>query len=94
MSAEVDPRLLHELEEAGDDGEVEAAVTIERADGQHAERLLDRVAERVQQQPQDVEIMPNLGTVIVKGTGRFVRELVAEDEVTAASSMEGEVEAL
>ena len=94
MSAEVDPRLLHELEEAGDDGEVEAAIIIENADGHHAERLLDRVAERVHQKPEGVEIMPNLGTVIVKGTGRFVRELVAEDEVMAASSMEGEVEAL
>jgi len=92
--AEIDPRLLRELEEAGDDGEVEAAVLVSDSDSEHAQQLLDRVADSVQQQPQDVEIMPNLGTVIVKGTGKYVRELVAQDDVTSASSTEGEVTAL
>ena len=99
MAGAIDPHLLAQVAEAGDDGEVEAVVLI-ADDAQRAgapgeaatgTRLISRVAEQVNEQPAEVQHMPLLGTLFVRGSGRFVRQLLQADEAVAASANDAEI---
>jgi hypothetical protein len=99
MARNVDPHLMKQIEQAGEDGEVEALLLLED-DGKAAAageaestgaRLISRVSEQLHEQPSVVKQMPRLGAMYVKGSGKLVRELVESDEVLSASSNEAEV---
>jgi hypothetical protein len=97
MQCDIDPRLLAQIEEAGDDGEVEVLLLLAgdaesvAGEGEPGARLLDRVQAQVKQRPSEVRVMPRLGAMYVKGSVRLVRRLLEQDQVIAASANEGEV---
>jgi hypothetical protein len=51
-----------------------------------AEALVARVTERVSEQPQMVNVLRNLGAVIVAASPDYVRELLLQPEVMAATT--------
>ncbi len=98
MKATIDPRLLEKIEAAGDEGQVEAVVLVadDAAAGSADERgaggrLLDRVTRRLKQQPAHVRFMPKLGAVVVRGSGKLVRQLLEDDDVVSASANDAEI---
>ncbi|MBI3469701.1 MAG: hypothetical protein HY000_42425 [Planctomycetes bacterium] len=101
MKGDIDPRLLAQLDQAGDSGEVEALIMLadaqpsgvseERTTGQ---RVLERVSQSLRQRPTEVRFMPNLGVMYLKASGRLVRRLLEENEVISASANEAEIKAL
>ena len=99
MAADVDPRLLEQIDEAGADGQVEALVVLARgaklasagADGGLGETVVERVSAEVKEEPTAVRYMPRLGVTYVKGSGRLVRRLLEEDGVIAATANEATV---
>lgn len=104
MKAEVDPRLVEQLAQAGDAGEVEALLLLDDAAGAAAAKnaggdqanatgseLMERVAKQVNQRPTQVRQYPRLGALYVKGSGKFVRHLLEADEVVSASANDAEI---
>ncbi len=101
MAGDIDPRLKAQLDAAGDDGEVEALIMLQRSaqkprgaapDGS-GEQLISRVSHAVDEQPVEVRQFPGLGAMFVKGSGKLVRRLVQSDEVLTASANEAELTA-
>jgi hypothetical protein len=101
MKAEVDPRLVAQIDEAGDEGEVEAFVVVSKdtgaagtsAEGGTGQQVVARVSEQVQEQPTAVRHLPRLGVTYVKASGKLVRQLLEEDEVVAASANDAQITA-
>jgi len=99
MKGDIDPRLMAQIEEAGDEGEVEAMILLaDEAETARAPdergaggRLIDRVTEQLKQPPVEVRFMPRLGALFVKGSGKLVRQLLEQDEVISASANEAEI---
>ena len=99
MKGEVDPHLLAQIAEAGDDGQVEAVILLANtAKGSAAQdrkeagpQLIDQVASEVHERPAEVRHMPNLGTMYVRGSGKFVRQLLESDEVSVATANDAEI---
>lgn len=100
MKAEVDPRLTAQIDEAGDEGEVEAFVVLSKdpttagaSEGGTGQQVVARVSEQVQEQPTAVRHLPRLGVTYVKASGKLVRQLLEEDEVIAASAHDAQITA-
>ncbi|MCA1594191.1 MAG: hypothetical protein LC754_16505 [Acidobacteria bacterium] len=99
MPANIDPRLMAQLEEAGDDKDVEALLVVAHDTGASdstdkrgsAEKLVDRVVKKVKKKPTKVRYMPKLGVAYVKGKGDLIRQLLQQDEVTSASANDADV---
>jgi len=96
MEGKIDPRLLGQLEQAGEQGEVEA-VLILRDQGQTArdstghslgQQIVDRASSETKQMPTSVRFMPNLGILYVKGSGKLIRQLLEQNEVVSATANE------
>lgn len=103
MASEIDPRLEEELRAAGAEDEVEAFILVRQSPTKDAavqdERgpggeLLDRVTRRVGEQPAHTKFLPRLGVVVVRGSPRLIRALLADAAVVSASSAQGEVGAI
>jgi hypothetical protein len=96
---DVDPALLREIDEAGDSGEVEAILILDDFGRDPADRggpgeagsLLDRVAGQLSELPRSIHPMPLLGAVFVRASGRFIRHLLQQTEVVAASANSGDI---
>ena len=92
MKDTIDPRLVEQLDKAGDDKQVEALVIVaDNAKAAGDERgpagpLIDQVASQVKEKPSHIRFMPNLGVAYVKGSSRFVRHLLNQDDVISASA--------
>lgn len=99
MKGDVDQHLMVQLDEAGEEGEVEAVILVEDTVGAATTpdkrgsggRLIDRVTEQLQQQPTEVRFMPNLGVLFVRSSGKFVRKLLEANEVISASATDAEI---
>lgn len=94
----MDDRLREQIDEAGDEGEVEAVLLFNVAEGNGGsedptpwEDVVGRVVEEIKEQPSHARYMSRLGVGVVRGTGRFIRQLIDQDEVVAASSADAEV---
>lgn len=87
----IDPRLLTQVEQAGEASEVEAILLLadqEQTAGASAsvdQLLLHRVSEATQHTPTSVRFMPHLNMLYVKGSGRFMRYLLEQNEVVWAT---------
>lgn len=99
---EIDPRLKDQLAAAGPSGAVEALLMLQPSASEgtrgatHAadQPLLDRVRKTVGEGPTEARFMPRLGVLFVRGTGKFVQELLRQHEVVSASANnEGDVTA-
>ena len=92
----IDPRLLTQVESAGDASEVEAILLLtdqEETAGAACSvdhLLVHRVSKATNQKPTSVRFMPHLGILYIKGSGRFVRHLLEQNEVVAASAHEAD----
>ena|SRR5215813_3705508 len=92
MKDTIDPRLIEQLDKAGDDKEVEALVIVAdnaKAAGDKrgaAGPLIDRVSSQVKEKPSQIRFMPNLGVAYVKGSSKFVRHLLNQDDIISASA--------
>jgi hypothetical protein len=95
MAAAIDPRLQAELDRAGDDGQVEALLALsspcpsaqrDAAPEDPGQRLVARVARRLDQSAAATRYLPKLGVLYVRGSGRLVRALLEDESVVAASS--------
>jgi hypothetical protein len=92
MKDTIDPQLLDQLDKAGDDKQVEVLVIVaDNAKAAGDERgpagpLIDRVASQVKEEPSHLRFMPNLGVAYVKGSSKFVRHLLNQDDVISASA--------
>jgi hypothetical protein len=92
MPADIDPKLREQLQRAGDGGSVKAIVALDMsgaatASSAHSQKeLLDRVSKEVGETPHEVTSLANLGVVIVRGSGRYVRHLLAQDQVLSATA--------
>ena len=94
MNSKIDPKLWTQLDDAGDDGEVEAflsldkqaASTVSAGAANAGEQFVSKVSDQTQQQPSHVRYMPRLSVLHLKGPGKFIREALAQDDVVAASS--------
>jgi hypothetical protein len=93
MVTQIDPRLKAQMDVAGEDGEVDALVMLsDQAKGADSgtpdagAKLIDRVSQQTQQQPTHARYLPKLGVLHVRGSGRFVRRLLDEDDVVSASA--------
>lgn len=100
MKADVDPRLVAQIDEAGDEGEVEAFVVLSKdpttagaSAGGTGQQVVARVSEQVQEQPTAVRHLPRLGVTYVKASGKLVRQLLEEEEVVAASAHDAQITA-
>ena len=99
MKDEIDPRLLAQIEQAGDQGEVEAVLMLQdqgHTAGGSAEpglghQIVDRVSKQTQLTPTSVRFMPNLGILYVKGSGKLVRQLLEQNEVVSATANESDI---
>ena len=96
MKEMIDPRLLQQIEEAGDN-EVEAMVCVKRSPGVADERgsagpLVDRTVAKLQEQPSRLKFMPRLETVFIRGTARLIREILEQEEVSSASATDYKAE--
>jgi hypothetical protein len=95
--ADIDPRLEAQIAEAGESGPVEALVMLggetgaRSGEGELGRQVLDRVSRQVREQPQEVRLMPHLGVALVRASGKFIRALLHQKEVTAASANEDDV---
>ena len=87
MPADIDPKLQEQLRSAGDGGSVKAIIALAAAGSSapHKE-LLDRVSREVGEKPQEVTSLANLGVVVVRGSGRYVRHLLGQDQVLSATA--------
>src|SRR5829696_5512382 len=95
---EIDPRLLAQLDAAGESGAVEAIVWLRRPSaraaagaGDTTEQVMARVSETVQEQPAQVRHLPRLNGLFVRGSGKLVRRLLEEDAVEVASTPDAEL---
>jgi hypothetical protein len=92
MKDTIDPRLIEQLNEAGDDKQVEVLVIVaDNAQAAGDERgaagpLIDRVSSQVREKPSHIRFMPNLGVAYVKGSSKFIRNLLNQDDVISASA--------
>lgn len=99
MKAEVDPRLIEQMNDAGDEGDVEALVLLAdeaepqstARDGNRGQQLMQRVCREAQQQPKEIRYLPKLGALYVKGTRKLIKQLLDNDEVVAASANDTEI---
>jgi hypothetical protein len=93
MPADVDPKLREQLDDAGDGGSVKAVIalaTTPQAGGaasSAAQDLLHRVSQEVGEQPQEVTPLAHLGVVIVRGSGRYLRQLLDQEQVVSATAV-------
>jgi hypothetical protein len=99
MSSENDPRLLRQLEFSDDQVEVEAILTVTGDSPDADERgpagqVVDRVVDLLQEHPVRVKFMPRLKAVMVRGSARFIREIIEQDEVTSSTATDYEVKLL
>ena len=93
MPADIDPKLQEQLRSAGDGGSVKAIIALDTAGPSAPHKdLLDRVSKEVGEVPQEVTSLANLGVVVVRGSGRYVRHLLDQDQVLSATAS-GEEEA-
>lgn len=87
-----DPDLIRQLDVArGTDQPVEAVVWLERRDGAStlspdevegaAQAVIDRVAEKVGSKPTGLNVLRNLGILVVVAAEPFVRNLIEQPEV-------------
>jgi hypothetical protein len=93
VTARVDPALLRELASAGDDGLVQAAIALGPVESfgmtgvrSLYEDLMARVSAQTGDVPVQATLMPNLGVIVIRASGRFVRTLLAQDQVVSASA--------
>jgi hypothetical protein len=99
MKGEIDPRLLAQVEQAGDQGEVEAVLMLRdqgQTTGDSAEdslghQIVDRVSKHTEQTPTSVRFMPKLGVLYVKGSGKLIRQLLEQNEVVSATANEPDI---
>ena len=92
--AETDPELTRQLDAAhGSERPVEAVLMLRGADGatyrsdtarQRADSIVARVAQEVGVAPQAVNVLPNLGMVVVAASEPFVRKLLDQPEFASA----------
>jgi hypothetical protein len=96
QTQKIDPELLRQLDERAALAEpVEAVFTLKptRAAGapetetEHTVReLLRRVQAQVGEAPADYNVFHHLGAFVVVAPARFVRELMAQDEIATATA--------
>lgn len=92
MKDTIDPRLIEQLNKAEDDKQVEVLVIVaDNAKAAGDERgaagpLIDRVSSQVREKPSQIRFMPNLGVAYVKGSSKFIRNLLNQDDVISASA--------
>jgi hypothetical protein len=90
--ADIDPRLQTQIAEAGDRSPVEALLMLNgSALSEVGEQVLERVCRQVSEQPLEVRVMPRLGALFVKGSGKLIHALLQQKEVVAASANEDDV---
>jgi hypothetical protein len=91
----VDPALVRLLEEPGDAEALLSAVFRLRPDGDElavpgpeteaqAAQLVKRVAGRVGEAPERVNVLRNLGAFVVRARPAFLRELLHQPEIASA----------
>ncbi|MGH2354753.1 MAG: hypothetical protein ACRDI2_03770 [Chloroflexota bacterium] len=94
MKGDIDPRLAEQLDRAGEEGDVEAVLLLSDAGfGGAGERLIARVAGHLHEQPAEVRHLPHLGAVYVNGSAKFVRHVIDDDQVVAATANDADVTA-
>src|SRR5258706_6438168 len=90
MPPKIDPRLRLELDQASDDSEVQAFVLVASGAGDPqrgpAGLLVDRVSKLAGSAPSAVRFFPGLGAVQVTASAKFIRSLLSDSAVVAASS--------
>lgn len=99
MNRNIDPKLWTQLDDAGDDGEVEAFLSLDKqaapvetvGAANVGEQFINKISAQTHQQPSAMRYMPKLNVLHIKGPGRFIREALAQNEVTAASSNDVQV---
>lgn len=101
MAADIDPKLLERLKQAGDEGLVEAVILVARSRGSSlkaqdergpAGAMVDRITKELREHPRELKFMPKLGACFVRGSGRLVRRLLEEPEVVSATISDIKVE--
>ena len=80
-----DAGLLRELDSAAGDGSfVQAWVRLKPKAA--TESLVQRVEQRVGHPADSLQLLPNLGALVVRGSSAFVRELIHQPEIESAHS--------
>ena len=93
MITDIDPQLKRELEDAGDDGEVEAVILVQpsAAIAQLEDDIIQIAAKTINETPTKVKLMPGLGAIFVRGSGKLVRTILEREEVVSATSTGGDI---
>ncbi len=93
MITDIDPQLKRELEDAGDDGEVEAVILVQpsTAIAQLEDDIIQIAAKTINETPTKVKLMPGLGAIFVRGSGKLVRTILEREEVVSATSTGGDI---
>jgi hypothetical protein len=80
-----DAGLLRELDSAAGDGSfVQAWVRLKPETA--TKRVVQRVEQRVGHRADSLQLLPNLGALVVRGSPAFVRELIHQPEIESAHS--------
>jgi len=80
-----DARLLRQLDSAASDGSfVQAWVRLKSQAA--TKRVVRRVEQRVGHPADSLQLLPNLGALVVRGSSAFVRELIDQPEIESAHS--------
>ena len=82
----IDQRLEKQLETAGTRGLVDAVFFLHSSDRRAMTDLIDRANRDLGEVPQRVNYQPELGTMVVMGTGRLIRHLADQPEVSEVSA--------
>ena len=91
----IDPRLLEQIQTAGDEGHVEAVILVQVVmeikisdERGPAGEVIDRVSKKVEQKPVHTRYFPRMGGVALKASGHFVGLLVEDESVISATAMD------
>jgi hypothetical protein len=95
VAAKIDPELLEILDQPGKSG-VQAVLQLKSAGKSKAllspdeaksiaDALLDRVASEVGSRPSRFNVLRNIATMVIEAEPEFLRSLIAQPEVAAAS---------
>lgn len=100
----IDPRLLEQIESAGESGTVQAVVMVQTPatanktaaskkptdDRGPAGALVDRVSKQMNEKPVETHYHPRLGGVVITASGRFLSKLLKSKSVVTATSSDSD----
>jgi hypothetical protein len=95
MSAYIDRRLARKMEAAGDSRPVEAVIVVKESedplltkDGGLAQQVVEGAVERTGELPGATRYFPRANAAVITGSGRFMQELLKDENVTVASAVD------